>query len=111
MFDWARLVGHDREQLPFASAVRFYNADHNGPIAFEPSGEDFLSPCLAEADLMRRVCTPPEFTEWLTAFLPDFPMLRPVASPDPSRRQTGALRWPESEPRLDALRHRQRIAR
>ncbi len=48
-------------------------ADRNGPIAFEPSGEDFLSPCLAEADLMRRVCTPPEFAEWLTAFLPEIP--------------------------------------
>ena len=84
MFDWARQLGHDREALPFASAVRFYNADHNAPIAFEPSGEDFLSPCLAEADLMRRVCTQPEFTEWLTAFLPDFPMLRPVTSADPT---------------------------
>jgi len=84
MMDWAHLRGHDREKLPFASAVRFYNGDRNGPIAFEPSGEDFLSPCLAEADLMRRVCTPPEFAEWLTAFLPEIPMLRPVSSPDPS---------------------------
>jgi Protein of unknown function (DUF2891) len=84
MMDWARLVGHGREKLPFASAVRFYNGDHNGPIAFEPSGEDFLSPCLAEADLMRRVCTPPEFAEWLTAFLPEIPTMRPVLSPDPS---------------------------
>ncbi len=84
MMDWARLAGHGREKLPFASAVRFYNGDRNGPIAFEPSGEDFLSPCLAEADLMRRVCTPAEFAEWLTAFLPDIPMLRPVSSPDPS---------------------------
>ena len=64
--------------------MRFYNGDRNGPIAFEPSGEDFLSPCLAEADLMRRVCTPTEFAEWLTAFLPDIPTLRPVSSPDPS---------------------------
>jgi Protein of unknown function (DUF2891) len=84
MIDWARQVGHGRDKLPFASAVRFYNGDRSGPIAFEPSGEDFLSPCLAEADLMRRVCTPPEFAEWLTAFLPDVPMLRPVASADPS---------------------------
>jgi hypothetical protein len=84
MFDWARQMGHDRDALPFASAVRFYNADHDAPIAFEPSGEDFLSPCLSEADLMRRVCTQPEFTEWLTAFLPDFPMLRPVTSADPA---------------------------
>jgi Protein of unknown function (DUF2891) len=84
MIDWARVVGHGREKLPFASAVRFYNGDHNGPIAFEPSGEDFLSPCLAEADLMRRVCTQPEFAEWLTAFLPDVPNLRPVAPTDPT---------------------------
>jgi hypothetical protein len=84
MIDWARLVGNGREKLPFASTVRFYNGDRNGPIAFEPSGEDFLSPCLAEADLMRRVCTPPEFAEWLTAFLPEIPALRPVSSPDPS---------------------------
>jgi hypothetical protein len=84
MIDWARAVGHGREKLPFASAVRFYNGDHNGPIAFEPSGEDFISPCLAEADLMRRVCTPQEFADWLAVFLPDIPNLRPVASTDPS---------------------------
>jgi hypothetical protein len=82
--DWARLVGDGRETLPFASAVRFYNGDRDGPIAFEPSGEDFLSPCLAEADLMRRVCTPIEFAEWLTAFLPEIPALRPVSPPDRS---------------------------
>ncbi len=58
MMDWARLVGEGHEKLPFASTVRFFTGDRNGPIAFEPSGEDFLSPCLAEADLMRRVCTP-----------------------------------------------------
>jgi hypothetical protein len=84
MIDWARGVGNGWERLPFACAVRFYNGDRNGPIAFEPSGEDFLSPCLAEADLMRRVCTPAEFSEWLSAFLPDVSMLKPVASPDPS---------------------------
>jgi hypothetical protein len=84
MMDWARLVGEGREKVPFASTIRFFNGDRNGPIAFEPSGEDFLSPCLAEADLMRRVCTPTEFAEWLTAFLPEVPMLRPVSSPDPS---------------------------
>jgi len=84
MIDWARLLGQRSEKLPFASAVRFFHGDRNAPITFEPSGEDFLSPCLAEADLMRRVCTPTEFAEWLTAFLPDIPTLRPVSSPDPS---------------------------
>ena len=83
MIDWARAVGHGREKLPFASAVRFYNGDRDAPIGFEPSGEDFLSPCLAEADLMRRVCTPAEFAEWLTAFCPIFRTCGPVASADP----------------------------
>ena len=36
----------------------YYLADVNCPLAYEPSGEDFLSPCLAEADLMRRVLRP-----------------------------------------------------
>ena len=36
----------------------------------EPSGEDFLSPCLAEADLMRRVMPAAEFVAWFDAFLP-----------------------------------------
>jgi hypothetical protein len=84
MLDWARTLDHSRQQVPFASAVRFYNGDRNAPIAFEPSGEDFLSPCLAEADLMRRVCTPAEFAQWLTVFMPDIPMLRPVSSADPT---------------------------
>jgi len=65
-------------------AERFYGADRNGPIAFEPSGEDFLSPCLAEADLMRRVYPPSQFADWLSGFLPDFGGLKPVTSSDPS---------------------------
>ena len=50
----------------FAKLVReraraFYAGDRNCPVAYEPSGEDFLSPCLAEADAMRRVLPPGEF--------------------------------------------------
>jgi len=65
-------------------AERLYGRDRNAPIAFEPSGEDFLSPCLAEADLMRRVYPHRQFADWLSGFLPDFGCLKPVASPDPS---------------------------
>jgi hypothetical protein len=65
-------------------AERFYARDRNAPIAFEPSGEDFLSPCLAEADLMRRVYPHQQFADWLSGFLPDFGGLKPVTSPDPS---------------------------
>ena len=40
---------------------------------YEPSGHDFLSPCLAEADLMRRVMAPDVFAVWLSGFLPGIP--------------------------------------
>lgn len=62
----------------------FYLLDRDAPIAYEPSGEDFLSPVLAEADVMRRVLPAGEFAEWLRGFLPDVSRLRPVVSPDPS---------------------------
>jgi hypothetical protein len=51
----------------------YYAKDRTCPLAYEPSGEDFLSPCLAEADLMRRVLPPAAFATWLQAFLPDLP--------------------------------------
>jgi hypothetical protein len=62
----------------------FYWKDRNAPVDYEPSGEDFLSPSLAEADVMRRVLPAEEFAEWLRGFLPDISSLRPVVSPDPS---------------------------
>jgi hypothetical protein len=61
----------------------FYLKDCNAPVEYEPSGEDFLSPCLTEADVMRRVLPAPEFAMWLAAFLPDVSRFVPVISPDP----------------------------
>jgi hypothetical protein len=52
-------------------ALAFHGADRDAPVAYEPSGHDFLSPALAEADLMRRVLEPAAFGEWLSGFLPD----------------------------------------
>jgi hypothetical protein len=73
----------------FAKLIRgrtrdFYLADLDAPIRYEPSGEDFLSPALAEADLMRRVLDGEEFRAWLPKFLPDVSSLRPVRSTDPT---------------------------
>src|SRR5690606_5500034 len=48
----------------------FYLKDRNCPVEYEPSGQDFLSPCLAEADAMRRVLPPAEFAGWFDGFLP-----------------------------------------
>jgi len=74
MWDWAAVSGDARMgQLLAAAAQRFYLHDRNCPLAYEPSGEDFLSPCLAEADFMRRVLAPPAFAGWLSGFLPQIP--------------------------------------
>jgi Protein of unknown function (DUF2891) len=76
--------------LLVSKARQFYLGDKDCPLAYEPSGEDFLSPCLGEADLMRRVLPGPEFAGWLRAFLPQIApakkgtWLQPVVSPDPS---------------------------
>ena len=76
--DYAR--AHDRqrdastlEPLLVSKIREFHLKDRNCPISYEPSGQDFLSPCLAEADVMRRVLPPNEFAVWLTAFLPLIP--------------------------------------
>jgi hypothetical protein len=59
--------------LVAGTARRFYLDDVGCPLGYEPSGEDFLSPCLAEADLMRRVLAPADYAAWLTRFLPEIP--------------------------------------
>ena len=56
-----------------ARASSCFGADENAPLALEPSGEDFLSPTLMTADLMRRLLTTAEFSSWLTAYLPTIP--------------------------------------
>src|SRR5215467_5260124 len=71
MLDYARSA-HDEKfaDLVRSKARQFYLHDQACPLAYEPSGEDFLSPCLGEADLMRRVLRDDEFAQWLRAFLP-----------------------------------------
>lgn len=79
-FDWARTRGDTRlEELIRGRAQAHHAGDQGCPLAWEPSGQDFLSPCLAEADLMRRVLPAGEFAAWLSAFLPGLPV---AAQPD-----------------------------
>jgi len=74
MLDWARISGDtDMEALIISRARDYHLNDKNCPLAYEPSGEDFLSPCLMEADLMRRVLPQEEFAVWLTGFMPGLP--------------------------------------
>ena len=53
-----------------ARAIEWFGDDTAYDTRFEPSGTDFLSPALTEAELMHRVLPADEFTTWLTAFLP-----------------------------------------
>jgi hypothetical protein len=72
--DWARAVGDTASEAVLTAAVRrFYLADRRAPLEYEPSGEDFLSPCLAEADVVGRVLPRREFARWLDRFLPQVP--------------------------------------
>lgn len=91
LLDYARSTRNvDFEKLLATQARKFYFADQACPLNYEPSGEDFLSPCLAEADVMRRVLAPAEFASWLKAFLPQIPTkeeatwLSVTVSPDPT---------------------------
>ncbi|HKD44620.1 MAG TPA: DUF2891 domain-containing protein [Candidatus Angelobacter sp.] len=126
IIDFARNTG-DRDflNLLFSKAHDFYAADKNCPLAYEPSGEDFLSPCLAEADVMRRVLPATDFASWLRQFLPQIPdnggdsWLPAEKSTDPSDPKLAHIdglnlsrAWmlegiasglPKSDPRLAAL--------
>jgi hypothetical protein len=56
----------------------YYMNDENCPASWEPGGSDFLSPCLEEADLMRRVLPIREYREWLSHFLPGIEEAKPL---------------------------------
>jgi Protein of unknown function (DUF2891) len=78
--DYARAAG-DRAlaEVIHDAARRWYFADRDYPVAYEPSGDDFLSPALVEALLMKRILPDGEFGEWLNRFLP--PELGPLSRP------------------------------
>jgi len=58
------------KQLVAERARTYFAGDRDAPAAWEPSGDDFLSPSLVEADLMRRVLGAEEFPRWFDEFLP-----------------------------------------
>lgn len=71
MLDYSRIAGNvEFGKLVESRARDYYLKDRNCPIGYEPSGEDFLSPCLAEADAVRRILSRDEFVTWFKAFLP-----------------------------------------
>ncbi|MDB6076663.1 MAG: hypothetical protein JWO82_410 [Akkermansiaceae bacterium] len=124
--DYARAVKDaDLEKLVIAKARQFYGKDRNYPSSYEPSGNDFFSPGLNVADLMRRVLSSADFSTWLDAYLPGLAkgeagnLLTPVKVSDVTDPQLVHLAgldlnraWdmrgiasvlPESDPRHDLL--------
>ncbi len=69
--DYAVAVGDTAlRDLVVERSRDYYLGDTDYPAKLEPSGSDFLSPALVEADLMRRVLSPEEFARWFEAYLP-----------------------------------------
>jgi hypothetical protein len=79
-FDYAETAGSEvLAEVIRHTARRWYLDDRDYPVAYEPSGDDFLSPALVEALLMKRILPDQEFREWLKRFLP--PDLGPLSRP------------------------------
>ena len=92
--DYARVANDAVLAADIDSAARkWYFADRDAPIAYEPSLADFLSPTLTEAQLMREVLPDEEFLPWLARFLPHGlgPLAHPPIVPDRSDAQFSHL--------------------
>lgn len=70
-YDYAVAVKDDSlQKVIVETANKLFLNDANCPLSWEPSGFDFLSPCLEEANLMSRILPKNEFIHWLSRFLP-----------------------------------------
>jgi len=95
--DYARACADKSLARAVAEAARrWYGADRNAPIGYEPSLDDFLSPSLIAAVLMREVLTPSEFDAWFAGYLPQG--IGPLATPP-----TVADRTDPKQSHLDGL--------
>lgn len=72
VFDYAKEYGdHALLDLVVQRSKEYYLADQGCPMGWEPSGYDFLSPCLEEVNIMRRVLDGETFRTWLKGFMPE----------------------------------------
>jgi hypothetical protein len=68
--DYARSAGNKVfEKAIVDASLQLFANDKMAPASWEPNGSDFLSPCLEEADLMRRILSPEKFRKWFNSFL------------------------------------------
>lgn len=71
-YDYANTLNHaPLQQMIKKRAMDWFAKDKGCPLAWEPSGFDFLSPCFQELDIMRKVMDKTEFKAWLSDFLPE----------------------------------------
>jgi len=76
--DYAHAAGDKKlEPLIVERSRNYFGNDVNYPAAWEPGGEDFFSPALIEADLMRRVMNKSEFALWFHRFLRGWVRINP----------------------------------
>src|ERR1700752_650468 len=93
--DYAKAVGDRELEALLNERSRTYFANYiDYPGAWEPGGEDFFSAALMEADLMRRVMKPQEFSSWFHRFLPG------VAKGGPPSLLEPAVVTDRSDPKL-----------
>lgn len=71
-YEYAEKHHPELAQKIATKAKEYYASDTDCPLTWEPSGFDFLSPCLEEASLMQKVLPEAEFKTWLATFLPSF---------------------------------------
>lgn len=98
LLDAAGVLGRaDLDAVVRDRAAGWFLSDRDAPVGWEPSGEDFLSPALCEADLVRRLLSPGEFARWLDGFWPGLvegaprSLLEPVPTPDRADGRLGHL--------------------
>ncbi|WP_065966713.1 DUF2891 domain-containing protein [Streptomyces sparsogenes] len=98
ILDSAATAGRAALAEPVEAAVlRWFGEDHDAPAHWEPSGQDFLSPALTEAEAVCRVLPQADFAAWLDGFLPGIgrgaptPLLTPPVVSDPADPQIGHL--------------------
>jgi hypothetical protein len=70
-YDYAVTLNYEPLKTAIENRAKyFYMKDAGCPITWEPSGSDFLSPCLEEAALMKRLLSADDFKTWMNDFLP-----------------------------------------
>ncbi|MGA7674170.1 MAG: DUF2891 domain-containing protein [Rhizomicrobium sp.] len=82
--EYARTAGNSDLLHMLAGGARAWFGQDRGAVAWEPSGDDFLSPTLVESECMRRLLPPAEFAGWFAAFLPDLARGEPKSLFEPA---------------------------